>query len=51
MSEKKKSVLGRGLGALLEANDTSERGNDKEDTIANPGTTTTGSVISPFRWK
>lgn len=44
MSEKKKSVLGRGLGALLEANDTSERGNDKK-TIAS-GTTTTGSVIS-----
>ncbi len=45
MSEKKKSVLGRGLGALLDANDTSERGNEKK-TITNPGTTTTGSVIS-----
>lgn len=45
MSEKKKSVLGRGLGALLDANDTSERGNEKK-MITNPGTTTTGSVIS-----
>jgi ParB family chromosome partitioning protein len=37
--------LGRGLGALLDANDTSERGNEKK-IITNPGTTTTGSVIS-----
>src|SRR5687767_2337625 len=29
MSEKKKSVLGRGLGALLESNDTSERSREK----------------------
>lgn len=29
MSDKKKSVLGRGLSALLDANDTSERGKDK----------------------
>ncbi len=30
MSEKKKSVLGRGLGALLEANDTIESGRDRQ---------------------
>ncbi len=28
MSDKKKSVLGRGLGALLESNDTSDRARD-----------------------
>jgi len=45
MSEKKKSVLGRGLGALLEANDTSERNSGKK-IVANAGTITTGAVIS-----
>ena len=34
MSEKKKSVLGRGLGALLEANDTTERTKEKQITAA-----------------
>ena len=45
MSEKKKSVLGRGLGALLESNDTSERTSHKQYTnnIANPKQE--GSVI------
>ncbi len=33
MSDKKKSVLGRGLGALLEANDTTDKSRDKQ--IAN----------------
>lgn len=45
MTEKKKSVLGRGLGALLESNDTTERTNQKQYTnnIANPKQE--GSVI------
>ncbi len=34
MSEKKKSVLGRGLGALLEANDTTERTKEKQITAS-----------------
>lgn len=34
MSEKKKSVLGRGLGALLEANDTTDRTKEKQLTSA-----------------
>lgn len=42
MTEKKKSVLGRGLSALLEANDTSERTQSKQigaTTVSNAGAT------------
>lgn len=43
MSEKKKSVLGRGLSALLEANDTTDRTQNKE--LSSPLTAKAGSVI------
>src|SRR4051812_41981007 len=43
MSEKKKSVLGRGLSALLESNDTSERTSEKQ--LSNEAMNRGGSVL------
>lgn len=43
MNEKKKSVLGRGLGALLEANDTTDKSRDKQ--IANNPTIGAGTSV------
>jgi ParB family chromosome partitioning protein len=44
MTDKKKSVLGRGLGALLESNDTTDRQRNKE-LITDAGTKT-GSILT-----
>ncbi len=44
MTDKKKSVLGRGLGALLEANDTTDRQRNKE--LITDASTKTGSILT-----
>lgn len=44
MTDKKKSVLGRGLGALLEANDTTDRQRTKE--LITDASTKTGSILT-----
>lgn len=56
MTDKKKSVLGRGLGALLEANDTTERTKSRElgsDIVAKTGTILTIPLeqieVNPFQ--
>ena len=45
MTEKKKSVLGRGLGALLDSNDTTDRTNQKQFANNIPNPKQEGSVI------
>jgi ParB family chromosome partitioning protein len=47
MTDKKKSVLGRGLGALLNANDTTERTNERMAAMVNNTETATTTVTVP----
>ncbi|HLP19853.1 MAG TPA: ParB/RepB/Spo0J family partition protein, partial [Chitinophagales bacterium] len=47
MSDKKKSVLGRGLGALLNSNDTTERTNERQQQTSANTTTTPVVTAAP----
>jgi ParB family chromosome partitioning protein len=46
MTDKKKSVLGRGLGALLNSNDTTERTNERMAAMVNDTTTATTATTT-----
>ncbi|HRG90188.1 MAG TPA: ParB/RepB/Spo0J family partition protein [Chitinophagales bacterium] len=46
MTDKKKSVLGRGLGALLNANDTTERTNERMAAMVNDTNTTATTTVN-----